>query len=457
MKISKLWTVCAALAASVMSVHPALAKVGAAQAAQLGGDKYTCMGAERAGNADGTIPAFSGKWSETYPGYNGPGKYSAGPYADEKPLFTITAQNMKQYAGKLTAGEQALLTQYPQSYRIPVYASHRDFYYSKQVCDIVKDNAAKATVVHDGLGIDATAGAPAFPFPQSGIEAQWNMVTPHRAWTEEAVLDQAVVYADGNKAWGKVVYKILSETNDLRHIHSTQDRVDSYFYSKTLLPARSAGELYVGWNPSDYHNNDRQTWFYSPGTRRVRQAPEFGFDTPQGAGGLRTVDDDRLFNGSPERYDWKLVGKREIYVPYNGFKLNDPSIHYDQLLTANSINPQDMRYELHRVWVLEADLKPNFRHVYKHRVFYLDEDSRHALWVDNYDQRDQLWRASFVNYFWSPEIRGYHAGVSVYHDLSARAYFADRLVNESGHYWQLNQGELTADMFSPDAAQRRGH
>lgn len=428
-----------------------------AEPAQLGGERYTCIGAERAANADGTIPAFGGQWSDSYPGYEGPGVYSPGPYVDEKPLFTITAANAAQYAERLTEGQKALLQRHADGFRMPVYASHRDFAYSDAVCAIVRRNAQEARIVNDGKGIDATAGAPAFPFPKNGLELHWNMVTVHRARSEQAMLDQAAVYANGRKAWGKVDYNILSMTNHIDPPRSTQERVDSYFFVKTLLPERNAGELYVGWNPSDYHNHERQTWFYSPGTRRVRQAPEFGFDTPQGAGGFRTVDDDRLFNGSPERYDWQLLGKREIYIPYNTFTQNDPTLDYETLLTPGSFNPDYMRYELRRVWVLEATLKPGYRHNYARRQFYLDEDSWHAVWADNYDSRGQLWRASTVNYFWAPEVGGYHAGISIYHDLTAGAYFVDRLVNRAPRWWKLNQGGLTPEDFTPAAARRKGH
>jgi len=448
------------LAASLiaaMATPAAFAKASAEEAAQLGGDQLSCIGAERAGNADGSIPAFVGKWSDRYPGYGKAGVYSPGPYADEKPLFHITAQNAAQYSAKLTEGQKALLKRYPDSFRMPVYPSHRDFAYSSKVCDIVRKNAESAEVVNDGLGIKAQTGAPPFPFPKSGIEAQWNMVSPHRAWTEEAILDQAVVYPNGSKAWGRADYNILSPANDPNQQGNGQDQINAFFNVRTLLPERQTGELYVGWNPNDYHNEERQTYFYSPGTRRVRQAPEFGYDTPAGAGGFRTVDDDRLFNGSPERYDWKLLGKQEVYVPYNTFKQNDPAVPYDQLLTPNSFNPEFMRYELHRVWVLEATVKAGYRHAYARRTFYLDEDSWHAIWVDNYDGRGQLWRASLVNHFWAPEIGGYQAGVSIYHDLTAGAYFADRLVNQSKQWWTLNQGGLTPEMFSQAAAKRSGH
>jgi hypothetical protein len=453
MKSRMTWTL--ALAAAMVA-QAASAKVSAEQAAQLGGDKLTCMGAERAGNADGSIPAFGGKWLGAAPGGKTGNGYDPGPYAAEKPLFTITAQNAEQYAAKLTEGQKALLKRYPQSFRMPVYPSHRDYRYADWVCDVVKKNATTAEVLKDGLAITGTTGGIPFPFPKDGMEAQWNGQSPHRAWTEEALVDQFVVYGNGSKAAGRVQYVILSPWNHPTERGSNQDKINSYYYSKTLLPERDKGMLIVGWTPND-NSIDRQTYAYSPGTRRVRQAPEFGYDTPQGAGGFRTVDDDRLFNGSAERYDWKLIGKKEIYVPYNVFGINDPAIKYSQLLTPNTINPDHMRYELHRVWVFEATVKKGYRHQYAKRTFYADEDTWHLLWADNYDARGQLWRASLVNYFPSAPIEGMQAGVAVYHDLTANAYYVDRLVNESKQWWQLNTGKVTADMFSADAAARGGH
>lgn len=447
---------CAAVGSALLLTPTAHAKSTAEEAAELGGKQYTCMGAEAAGNADGSIPAFSGQWSGSYPGMQHREGYDPGPYAAEKPLFTISSKNAAQYAAHLTEGQKALLTKYPDNFRMPVYASHRDFRYPDWVCDTVKKNAATAELVHDGLGLTGTTGGIPFPFPKNGLEAQWNMQLPHRAWTEESLSDQFIVYADGRRSAGRVRYGILSLWNDPKTRGSNQDKINSYYLLETLLPERDKGSLIVGWTPNDT-STDRQTWAYNPGTRRVRQAPEFGFDTPQGAGGFRTVDDDRLFNGSPERYDFKIVGKKEIYVPYQIYAINDPAVKYPQLLTPGTVNPDYMRYELHRVWLIEATLKPGNRHIYARRQFYVDEDSWHALWADNYDGRGGLWRASFATYFYAPSIEGFQAGVSVYHDLTANAYYVDRLVNESRQWWSLNTGRLKPEMFSPDAAQRGGH
>lgn len=442
---------------SGFTTQPATAAATAQQIAQLGGAQLTCMGAERGANADGSIPAYSGKWvgQKAWPGAKMQG-YDPGPYAAEKPLFVITAQNFQPYAAKLTDGQKALLRRYPQSFRMPVYPSHRDFGYLDWVCAAVKENAQKSEMVHGGLGFTGVTGAVPFPFPKNGLEAQWNTQNAHRAWNEQAILDQAVVYPDGHKAWGQVGYKILSPANDPNHRGSYQDLVNAYFKVETLLPERDRGTVILGFAPNDT-SIDRQAYLYNAGIRRVRQMPEFGFDTPQGAGGFRTVDDDRLFNGSPDRYDWKLVGKKEIYIPYDVFGINDPALKYDRLLTPNTINPDYERYELHRVWVIEATIKSGERHIYKKRVMYVDEDTWHPIWADNYDQRDQLWRVGLVNYFYSPSMAAFHAGVAVYHDLTADAYYVDRLVNESKQWWRLDTGDLKPEMFTPEAAKRAGH
>jgi len=446
--------------AAALAAPSAPAAVSAEEAAQLGGDKLTCTGAERAGNADGSIPAYSGKWLGAPAGVDPkktPG-HDPDAYPDEKPLFTITAQNMAQYAERLSDGEKALFKRYPDTFRMPVYPSHRDFRYADWVCDVLKKNATTAQVIHDGVGVAATTGAVPFPIPKTGSELQWNLQLPTRAWTEVATYDQGAVYANGNIAWGRVSYKILAPVNDPKQRGSTTEVLGSYFNVMTLLPERDKGSINVGWTPNDYDHNYIHTWGYNPGTRRVREAPEFGYDLPQGAGGFRTVDDDRLLNGSPERYDWKIAGKRELYIPYDAWRLNDPKVKYADLLkTRGSINPDYMRYELHRVWVLQGDLKPGYRHLYKKRVIYMDEDTFHGVMADTYDGRGQLWRVGMVNYFYAYAMQAFHAGVSVYHDLSEGAYVADRLINEQPDGVRLNEGGLTPNDFTPDAARRGGH
>lgn len=442
---------------ALVMVNPSWAKATAEEIKSLG-TTLTPMGAEREGNKDGTIPAYSGKWlgAPTGVNFSGTGKIYPDPYPNEKPLLTITAQNMAQYADRLSDGEKAMFKKYPATFRMPVYPSHRDFRYPDKVLANVKENAATAELADGGLDLKASFGGPAFPLPKSGIELLWNTQTVYRASNEIATYDQAVVYPDGNVAWGRVSYKILAPKNNLSVDRKDASGPSNYFNVTTLVPEREKGTIIVGNETTDFANHPRQAWQYNPGTRRVRQLPSFGFDMPNGAGGFRTVDDDRLFNGSPERYDWKTLGKKEIYIPYHGNKLDDPKLKYGEMLTKGHINPDLMRYELHRVWVLEGTVKQGVRHQYAKRIMYVDEDSWNAVMADNYDARGQLWRVAMVNLVYAYELQAYHVRVALYHDLQSGAYLADRLANEQPKPAKINTGELKASDYTPDAARQAG-
>jgi len=388
-----------------------------------------------------------------------PKGYDPGPYAAEKPLFTITAENSAQYAERLSEGQKALLKRYPQTFRMPVYPSHRDFRFPDAGCAATRQNAASAALSKNGLALaNAVGGGVPFPFASDGLQAIWNVLATRHVWNETATIDIADVFGNGRIAWGKRKYMTLAPSADPRGDGKVVDNVGAYFHDVTLLPLRDKGTIGVGFQPVDFSEGSTRVWAYNPGTRRLRQAPDIAFDYAVPPSGLRTVDDDHLFNGSPERYDWKLVGKRELYIPYHNFRINDPALKYSTLLTPGSINPEYMRYELHRVWVIEARLKTGVRHAYARRVIYADEDTWLAHWADHYDARGALWRTAFVNYRYAPDAQAFHRGVSVYHDLNADAYEAGYLVNEAGKdWWRLNRTDLNARMFSPDAATRSGH
>ena len=448
---------CTAALCCLLGCGAAWAKATPDQVRQLNGDKLTCIGAERAGSASG-VAAYTGKWLDSWPGLKDPKAYDPGPYAAEKPLYVVTTDNMAKYAAFLSEGQKALLKKYPKSFRMPVYPSHRDFRMPDWACDVVKKNAESAQLVHEGLGTQATTGAIAFPFPSSGLEAIWNVILSSGPWNETATIDIADVFPSGRIAWGRQRYMTLSPYADPKKRQSTQDTVAAYFFDETLLPERDKGAIGVGFQPTDFKDGSTHVWAYSPGTRRVRQAPDINFDYLTPPSSLRTVDDDCIFNGSPERYNWKIVGKKEMLVPYHAFRVNDPSLKYKDLLTPDTFNPDVMRYELHRVWVIEATLKSGVRHIYGRRLLYVDEDTWHALWGDNYDMRGQLWRVSYVNYRYAPDAQAWQRGVSVYHDLMSGAYEAGYLVNEAGKdWWRLNRTDMNLMMFSPDAATRRGH
>ncbi len=442
-----------------LSVGPgvAMAKVSAEEAAKLDGPELTCSGAERAGTASG-IPQYTGKYVGKWPGMTRKFGYEPGPYASDKPLFAIDAQNMAKYADKLTEGQKALLTKYPKHFRMDVYPSRRDFGAPSWVCDTAKKNALNAVFIDDNQGVDALGGAPAFPIPKNGLEAIWSSKTAYRAFSEKVTGDIANVYGNGSIAWGRNQFRTMNVMNRAaKERPPTTEEITSYFYTGYLLPERDRGFVAVGYQVSNYKNGSTQAWQYIPGTRRVRQAPEVGYDYPVPPGGLHTTDEDYGFNGATDRYTWKLVGKKEMYVPYHNFKINDPSLKYKDIVKPGSINPDYVRYELHRVWVVQAELKPGVRHVYAKRTIYIDEDSWQILTADHYDGRGNLWRVPMILYFYSQESAAHHRGVQVFHDLTAGAYEANNLVNERKEedWWRINT-PMNPSQFSPEAASRSG-
>jgi len=205
----------------------------------------------------------------------------------------------------------------------------------------------------------------------------------------------------------------------------------------------------------DQIKTPRQAWTYNTGQRRVRRAPNVAYDAPGTASdGLRTTDDFDMFNGAPNRYTWKLKGKQELLIPYNDYRLHSDKVQYKDILQPGHINPDLVRYEKHRVWVVEANLKADTRHTYKKRVFYIDEDSWQIAITDIYDNRDELYRvgvAHGLNYY---EVPTQWSTLEVFHDLQSRRYIAMGLDNQAKMY--DFSVELTDNEFTPSALRREG-
>jgi len=224
-----------------------------------------------------------------------------------------------------------------------------------------------------------------------------------------------------------------------------------------LLPERDRGNITVSQEPVNFAKAKRLAWTYDPGTRRVRQVPTYGFDSPlAGSSGKLTIDQERLFNGDPSRYEWKLLGKKEMYIPANSYRLHANTVKYADLLKKGHANPDFLRYELRRVWVLEGSLKENFRHAFGKRVMFIDEDNWQASVGDYYDTRGQLWQHAFINHYYAFDLNAWQAGTSFYHDLNSGAYIANSLLQEREKGPILNKGDLTPEMFTPAALRGMG-
>lgn len=439
-----------------------LAKVSPEEAAKLG-NELTCAGAEAAGNADGSIPPFSGKWLGTPPGVEytpNVGQHPVDPYSEDKPKFIIDGKNWKDHAAKLTVGQQALFERYPSTFQIPVYQGRRDFRYPDEICDIMKKNAVDAELIDEGFGFSGYKGAVPFPIPDMNqpMQVLANHNFPYRAFTYRTVRDVADVSSNGNISWGRADNKGFNITNSPEQLGTPMEGVMAYGITRTLKPIRSKGNATVTSEPVNFKRGNRLAWTYNPGTRRVRQLPEYGFDTPLAAtSGKLTIDSDRLMNGSPERYDWHLLGKKEIYIPANAYKIHANTVKYDDLLQVGHANPKYMRYELRRVWVLEGRLKDGYRHKYGRRTLYIDEDTWHGVMSDFYDTRDQLMQHAYINYYYAFDMNAWQAGSSFYHDLTSGGYVGYNLFQEREIGPVLNEGGFTKEMFTPAALRRLSH
>jgi hypothetical protein len=387
-------TVLAASLAMVVAAQ-AHAAVTAQDAAKLG-SSLTLVGAEKAGNADGSIPAYDGGLTTPPASFKAGDSMRPDPFANEKPLLVIDGKNVDQYKGQLTATTAELAKRFP-TFKVEVYPTHRTVSLPKAILDNGVKNATGAKSLEGGLAIDNVLPGIPFPIPQSGNEAMWNFLLRYQGVSISSKYDSwnvdsagvASLATTGQASISYPIYENLSQP-----ITSS----DVYYQMKLAYtgPARRAGEAIMLKDAANPLQQPRRAWQYLPGQRRVKLAPNLAYDTPNpGTAGAGTYDDVFVFNGALDRYDWKLVGKQEMIVPYNTYKLTyvqDPK----SITTPNHLAPDFVRWEKHRVWVVEGTLKAGARHIYAKRRFYLDEDSWTALASDQYDARGQLYRGSFA-------------------------------------------------------------
>lgn len=425
----------------------------AGDASQLG-SKLTPVGAETAGNGS-TIPAWDGGQTTAPAGYKMGAKH-ANPFAGEKPSFTITSKNYKEYAANLTEGQQAMFAKYPDSYQMPVYPTHRTAAYPQAIYDATKKNATDTKLVKDGNGlVNFSEGTP-FPLAETGIEMIWNHIVRYRGGSVSRVVGQATPQKNGDFS----IVKFKDEftfRNKLKDAKAGEDEnVLFYFKQDVLSPARLAGNVLLVHETIDQVKEPRKAWVYNAGQRRVRRAPQVAYDGPGTASdGLRTSDNFDMYNGSPDRYNWKFLGKKEIYVPYNSYNLNSGELKYTDIIKAGHINPENTRYELHRVYQVEATLKEGKRHIYGKRMFYIDEDTWQATAIDHFDGRGQLWRvAEAHNIMFYDRLVPWYAVETLY-DLNSGRYLIMGLDNEENGSYDFGFERKKKD-YTPAALRRSG-
>ena len=426
---------------AIFVAGPISAAVTPEEAAKLG-TTLTPFGAEPAGNADGSIPPYTGgikKLISALPADFVPGSgVYPDPFKDEKPLYSINASNKSQYENFLTPGTAAVMARFP-NYRVNVYPTHRTMAYPDWVLDNTKKNAVNATqtgeIAGDGVK-GAWAGLP-FPIPKDGYEVMWNNILRWNGGYYHSHFSAYLVDSNGRRT-------MLNETkldSNYPYYDKTQDKPasDNYvFYariSESQAPASQAGVRVLATQTNDSSVQDVTTWAYLPGQRRVRMAPEQSYDTPASSfGGAINYDEIGLFSGRPDRFDFNLVGKKEIIIPYNAYQAN--SAKADDLYQKEYLNPDLVRWEKHRVWVVDAKLKPGKRHAFSRWTFYFDEDTWSVVATEAYDQSGKLYRVAFHNSYIAYDYPVATAALLVFYDLSKNSYVTSvgRGPNGQGHF-----------------------
>ncbi|MEE4296059.1 MAG: DUF1329 domain-containing protein [Wenzhouxiangella sp.] len=426
-----------------------------ANIARLGQD-LTPMGSLRAGNADGTIPEWTGGLGrDDWPAGYEPGGRHPDPYADDEPLFVITADNYQQYADQLSEGHKAAFERYPETFKMNVYPTRRSASFPERIYEMTKQNASTGRLVGGGEGVvDVAEGLP-FPLPQNAYELVWNHKLKYKGTGGVRYFNQVVPTARGSYQ----LIRLREEFLGLYYVEGNTiedtNNILLYFFQEVESPARLAGNILLVHESLNQIEQPRQAWIYNPGQRRVRRAPNVAYDNPGTASdGLRTNDMTDMFNGAMDRFTWEIVDQREMFIPYNSYKAHSDELTPDDLVTPGHLNPEHMRYELHRVWIVDAKLREGTRHINARRTMYLEADSYQIALIDHYDQRGNMWRVSeahSINYYEVPTI---WVTIESTMDLQSGRYIANGIDNQDP-VMSFDQ-DLSAGDYTPQALRVRG-
>ncbi len=441
-----------AVASALLTSGAALAAVPAEEAAKLG-DTLTPMGAIKAGNGD-EIPAWDGGLTQAPAGFKGDGRY-VNPFPEDKELFRIDQSNVDQYAEHLTPGQIAMIKNY-DDYFMPVYQTRRTGTYPAEVLEQTIENATQVELVESGNGLKNYQTATPFPIPQNGLEAIFNHITRYRGGSFTRNVAQVTPQPNGDFSPVKFTESFTERVALTDYDPSEDPNVMFYFKQAITAPSRLAGNVLLVHETINQVKEPRRAWLYNSGQRRVRRAPNVAYDGPgTAADGQRTSDNLDLYNGAPDKYNWELIGKKEIYIPYNSYRAASGELNYEDIIKPGHIDQSLTRYELHRVWHVKATLKDEERHVYEQRDFYLDEDTWQISLVDHYDGRGNLWRVAEAH-----TMQIYDANIPAYafetlYDLLSGRYLVMGMTNEEDTPYEYGT-ERSSREYTPAALRRSG-
>lgn len=445
------------LAVAILTSGAVQAAVSIQEAAELG-KSLTPWGATVAGNTTGTIPAYTGGLpTSTRPASFQPDSgFWANPYANDKPLFVINAKNVEQYAAQLSEGTKELIKRFPDSYSVTVYPSRRSANYPDWVNQNSIANATRCKTIENGIAVEGCFGGTPFPIPKTGNEVIWNSQLHYKG--DSYVISGQGWYVDAKGS--RVLTSGIQNTSDSQYYNKELDAekfasVGLYLTQLNILnaPARNVGEgnlqrLYV--NPN---KNPNATWNYSPGQRRVRRAPDAEYDFPVStSGGAMLYDEIYMFYGKQDRYDMKYLGVKEMIIPYNNYEWAQTPP--EKLLGDRHPNPDIMRWELHRVHVVELTLKPGMRHVQPKRRLYYDEDILAAGMSDAWDASGKLAKAIYTPSYQMYDKQIPQATATWSYDFATGVYYHSSITGGSKGIIMNNQPRPIS-YFTPESLARQ--
>jgi hypothetical protein len=411
----------------------------------------TPVGAERAGNTAGTIPAWTGgATAEQSPTPSTPTGIASDPFAREQPKLTIDHGNVSLYADRLPEGALALFARFPD-YKLLVFQTHRTAAMPQEVYDAIARNAIRAHAAPSGIayGVADAAGGVPFPIPGNGAEIVWNHLLAFWGAAREDHVSTYVAPGDGT----------IQQTAGYREITdfpfyapgAKPETIGAYYFKTRRLqdaPASRVGEGYLAWQPLDVAANRFVAWRYRPGEHRARKAPSLAYDTPDpDTSGYESLDEYYLFFGGQDRYEFRLLGKRELYIPYNNNRLALRPAR--EAMTPAHANPDSLRFELHRVWVVEGTLAPGQHHIVPRRRLYIDEDTWLAVYSEEWDDNGSLWKFGHATMMGIPAVPVVFGGSRFIYDLVNGGYCYDFVTSPPGDYRVT--GFHSPDLFNPDS------
>ncbi|WP_207460230.1 DUF1329 domain-containing protein [Azospirillum sp. SYSU D00513] len=449
----------ATLIATLLLSHPAQAQTKAPTAqSQAGqpapagpklGEELTAMGAIRAGNQARSVPPWTGGLSAPVREFE-PGKHHPNPFVEDVLWFTVKAGELRRYEPRLSGGLKALLRRYPDSFEIRLFPSRRTAAAPQRLYDESIANAARAGLSDNGLVLNgAKAGVP-FPVPANGAQAMWNHILRWRGETLSRT--GTTVISDGQRQLATSVFR-----EDRLSGYSAGQEGRPFHYRRTQLePEAEAGTTLLLQGTLDPLRVPRAAWFRQGERGKPMRAAEFAHDTPDpAAGGIRTADMLDMFSGPLDRLDFTLLDKRrEMYVPYNAYRLNAPNLTPRDFLWPNHPNPEFLRYELHRVWVVEAAVKAGLRDAFPERTYYLDEDSWQILMADYYDAEGNLARYGEAHGIAHSQVPAFLPAMEITYDLTDGRYVASGLDNQHGP--PVFGKPMKPEEFAPETLLRKG-